>query len=81
MAIKYTNGSKIVPPKFTQSGIFGLKIYKLATLLSTPFRDCHARLSDKMASGRDLGFAKNSRKQSCQIFFGTLNQIWEKIPN
>jgi hypothetical protein len=36
MAIKYANIFHYIqdPPKFTQSGILGLKIYHLATLLS-----------------------------------------------
>jgi hypothetical protein len=44
MAIKISNDHKIYqhfpyqgPPKFTQIGIFGLKIYLLATLAQTAF--------------------------------------------
>jgi hypothetical protein len=79
-------------PKFTQIGIFGLKIYHLAALLRVALklensirRVCFSRATREVAAGvrkeelRILLVRLDCRKTGCQIFLGTKYQHGEKI--
>jgi hypothetical protein len=77
------------PPKFTQIGIFGLKIYHLATLLETQIlfhcikysRRCRAGIHERMGAtvsspAEKLDLANGSLQQGDQMFPGNTS-LWK----